>query len=753
MAGNAPNLIASGIEPVDKLLGGLESGQLYLVHGEASGKSLFGIKFLIEGLKRGENGALVIRYSPEDAVRRFARLGYDCLEDVYSGRLVILEYSNEIIQQIARLRAITPVLRELEWLLGETRPQRLIFDPVTYLVVGEEGDPAARVQEFAQWAGSFGATVALVADGEDDYVVSDFLPLVRESFRFEVRDVNDRATRFFAFEKTRRLPDQPIEVDPSRGVFLLTRVPAQEPAAPTPRVEESEKAAPKPEFFTRPKAEPNRPAGMSFGTVEAWQSSNPLDELEDDSPLADLWRSRDDVEPRIEEDRRANIRIASNPETPRGPANDKTGTGAFAKQGIATPRDDEPDKAKASSDTLSQLLDQFAGPAPPVNFTALDEVFVDLDATRKSAERNRPPTEEPGAVRPFPVEGSPLKKLEADSEAGQVSGLGDFPSKQDRIVLQRGAEGSTRASVTETRQGAPKPDVDTSVAARAADFLLRPPNEAGEPAQHLAADARIPTEVNAGEFRVLVIDDDAATCDSIAQALGEYTIEVVHDGISGLAKLISIKPDLVILNLDLPIIDGFKILGHIRSSLNMPIIVLSGSRMRASDRLLSTELGADYYLTKPFSLKELRQKARQLIARHRGISSWIITSQPADQGQPVCAPGRIAPTERRTTKTTGSPSIGASTQGEYFIGYADFVARVEKGVKATMGGGSSFSIVGCRVPEMTARGGRIAVRLLELVKSLVRDTDVISTNPRNDIVVLLAEADAVGARAFVSRLR
>src|ERR1051325_8927345 len=143
----APNIIPSGIEPVDKLMGGLEMGQLYLVHGEASGKSLFGIKFLIEGLKRGENGALVIRYSPEDAVRRFARLGYDCLEDVYSGRLVILEYSDDIIQQIARLRELTPVLRELEWLLGETRPRRLMCDPVTSLVAGV-GNLQTRVAEF-----------------------------------------------------------------------------------------------------------------------------------------------------------------------------------------------------------------------------------------------------------------------------------------------------------------------------------------------------------------------------------------------------------------------------------------------------------------------------------------------------------------------------------------------------------------------------------------------------------------------------
>src|SRR5688500_9737734 len=181
-----PKHHTSGVEPVDKLIGGLESNQLYLVHGEASGKSLFGIKFLIEGLKRGENGALVIRYSPEDAVRRFARLGYDCLEDVYSGRLVILEYSNDIIQQIARLRELTPVLRELEWLLGETRAERLVFDPVTNLVLGEEGNLQSRVREFASWATSFGATVVLVANADNEEVIEEFRPLVEESFRFEL---------------------------------------------------------------------------------------------------------------------------------------------------------------------------------------------------------------------------------------------------------------------------------------------------------------------------------------------------------------------------------------------------------------------------------------------------------------------------------------------------------------------------------------------------------------------------------------
>src|SRR2546425_3878811 len=216
-----PNLILSGIEPVDKLLGGLDSDELYLLHGEASGKSLFGIKFLIEGLKEGEDCAMVIRYSPEDAVQRFARLGYDCLEDVYSGRLVMLECSDDIIQRIGGLRELTPVLRELEWLLGETRPSRLIFDPVTGILAGPGGNVEARAREFSEWARSFGATVILIANGQNPEIVSALQPLVAESFRFDVRETGDRAGRYVAFEKSSDIPDQLIEVDPSRGIFLL----------------------------------------------------------------------------------------------------------------------------------------------------------------------------------------------------------------------------------------------------------------------------------------------------------------------------------------------------------------------------------------------------------------------------------------------------------------------------------------------------------------------------------------------------
>ncbi|HYV04602.1 MAG TPA: ATPase domain-containing protein, partial [Blastocatellia bacterium] len=215
----------SGIEPVDALMGGLESGGLYLVHGEASAKSLFGTAFLIEGLKRGEQCAFIVRGAPEDAVRRFARLGFDCLEDVYSGRLVILESSRTMADRVARGGQLAPALRELEWLLGETRPCRLVFDPVTSYVAG--GHPLEdRVAEFVSWTKSLGGTSLLIASDSNPEVTRLLKPDVLESFCFDLGEAGNRSTQFLAFEKSHTVAARAIEVDPSRGIFLAERVEA-----------------------------------------------------------------------------------------------------------------------------------------------------------------------------------------------------------------------------------------------------------------------------------------------------------------------------------------------------------------------------------------------------------------------------------------------------------------------------------------------------------------------------------------------
>ena len=222
--------IPSGVEPVDKLLGGLERGHLYLAHGDASGKSLFGIEFLIEGLKRGQSGVFITSHSREDAVRRFARLGYDCLEDIQSGALLLFRYSYDIVDQVLQLHHLEPLLRELGPTLDESPPERIVFDSVNNLLAcANQDDVTARADELAAWVRSFGATVVLVANGESCGVIESLMRSVRESFRFDVKKISDRLVRFIAFEKS-GIPAQAVRVDPSRGISLLEHQRANEPS-------------------------------------------------------------------------------------------------------------------------------------------------------------------------------------------------------------------------------------------------------------------------------------------------------------------------------------------------------------------------------------------------------------------------------------------------------------------------------------------------------------------------------------------
>ena len=736
MQSQSVNKIVSGIEPVDELLGGLDRGQLYLVHGEASGKSLFGIKFLIEGLKQSKNGALVIRYSPEDAVRRFARLGYDCLEDVYGGRLVILEYSDDIIQKIGKLRELTPVLRELEWLLGETRPERLIFDPVASVLAGAEGNLQTRAREFAEWARSFGATVVLIANESNQEIIKSFEPLVAESFRFDVRDVGERDTHFLAFEKSSVIPDQPIEVDPWRGIFLLRSVHAPEgvgrhQTAPPPlsiaeleSIREELRAASE----QRPKEEADRPIEIDLAVEASIQTDltqSPSDTAFSDQTPPDTLQTLGLTTVEEMEFEAPRTSVTSQPP----PSTSVEELDVLFGEPIVAPAPAEP-LIEGQLDELSHLLDDLTGSASP-----LDLELPELVSPNKGAAESR--ADQPSSV----AEGD--KRLAVGSRETQ------FPDWHDAVET---TPSGRKDQPAQSRHGrASDLRIDSAMAARAAELLLHPPEaEFPDPASakalpHPVREAAKPepsgeSELRAKDFNVLIIEDDAETRDLVTQTLADYSLEVVHDGVSGLARLISFKPDLVILDFDLPVIDGFKVLALIRSALNVPIIIVSGSRMRAIDRVMASELGADYYLTKPFSAKELKHKARQLIARYRGLSSWIINPLSASSAAPS------APYAERAPATTASDQ-------ELFTPYSEFAAEVEKRVKGAIGKGVPFSIVGCRLPEMTAEGGRTALRLFEIVRELARDADLTSTNPRNDLVILLADAGGSGARAFVGRLR
>src|SRR6202011_5829551 len=116
----------------------------------------------------------------------------------------------------------------------------------------------------------------------------------------------------------------------------------------------------------------------------------------------------------------------------------------------------------------------------------------------------------------------------------------------------------------------------------------------------------------------LAIDDDPILREAIADYLGqhEFRVTAVADGSAMQAVLADEEVDLVVLDLKLQAEDGMALAGRLREESAIPIIMLTGRREEA-DRVMGLELGADDYLTKPFSPRELLARLRALLRRRR----------------------------------------------------------------------------------------------------------------------------------------
>jgi two-component system copper resistance phosphate regulon response regulator CusR len=120
-------------------------------------------------------------------------------------------------------------------------------------------------------------------------------------------------------------------------------------------------------------------------------------------------------------------------------------------------------------------------------------------------------------------------------------------------------------------------------------------------------------------MRILVVEDDNAVARFLSKGLQaeHYAVDVKDNGEEALAMARDLDYDLVVLDLSLPGIDGLTVLRHIRAKKDdLPIIVLSG-RSALDDRVKGLDLGADDYLAKPFSFRELSARVRALLRRGR----------------------------------------------------------------------------------------------------------------------------------------
>ena len=116
--------------------------------------------------------------------------------------------------------------------------------------------------------------------------------------------------------------------------------------------------------------------------------------------------------------------------------------------------------------------------------------------------------------------------------------------------------------------------------------------------------------------KILVVEDEKAIADILVFNLQRegYSTMVAYDGAEGLRAALKEAPDLILLDVMLPEMDGFAVLGHIREKQDTPIIMLT-AREEETDKVLGLELGADDYITKPFSMRELMARVKANMRR------------------------------------------------------------------------------------------------------------------------------------------
>ena len=135
---------------------------------------------------------------------------------------------------------------------------------------------------------------------------------------------------------------------------------------------------------------------------------------------------------------------------------------------------------------------------------------------------------------------------------------------------------------------------------------------------------------------ILVVEDETALRETLAYNLKKegYEVEAVGDGRLALESARRVKPDLIVLDLMLPELDGFEVTRILRREMSTPILMLT-ARDDEIDRVVGLEVGADDYLTKPFSMRELMARVKAQLRRARLIEDELQKRTPESSAQDV----------------------------------------------------------------------------------------------------------------------
>lgn len=142
--------------------------------------------------------------------------------------------------------------------------------------------------------------------------------------------------------------------------------------------------------------------------------------------------------------------------------------------------------------------------------------------------------------------------------------------------------------------------------------------------------------------RVMIVDDDANIAELISLYLAKecYETKIVYDGEEALRTFPVFKPNIILLDLMLPGIDGYQVCRELRMTSQVPIIMLS-AKGEVFDKVLGLELGADDYMIKPFDSKELVARVKAVLRRYQAVPTVAAPSVPEQQGEFVEYPDLI----------------------------------------------------------------------------------------------------------------
>lgn len=141
--------------------------------------------------------------------------------------------------------------------------------------------------------------------------------------------------------------------------------------------------------------------------------------------------------------------------------------------------------------------------------------------------------------------------------------------------------------------------------------------------------------------KILAIDDDRDLCELLAVFLEAegFAVDTAHNGREGLAKALERRYDLLLLDVMLPGLNGFDLLRELRKTKQVPVIMLT-ARGEEVDRVVGLEMGADDYLPKPFSTRELLARIRAILRRGESVASRGASPEQATElGDLVLYPG------------------------------------------------------------------------------------------------------------------